>query len=128
MALHDVAQVQFVERFGMLGEFIRPIRGTGHAAELFGSFYLFKGMDEHVIGDVLLAELDPAHLFFALPRCSVPVGKDVCGTVSPGPCDAGPGGTGMSCPHSMTGATGTAPFRSALRHRLAYKVRAAALP
>ena len=64
LAPHDVAQVQCVERLGMLGEFIRPIWGAGHAAELFGSFNLFKGMDEHVIIDVLLVELDPAHLFF----------------------------------------------------------------
>ena len=66
MAPHDVAQVQGVERLGMLGEFIRPIWGAGHTAELFGSFNLFEGMDEHVVVDVLLVELDPAHLFFRL--------------------------------------------------------------
>ena len=48
----------------MLGEFIRPIWGASHAAELFGSFHLFEGMDEHVIIDVLLVEFDLAHLFF----------------------------------------------------------------
>ena len=64
MAPHDVAQVQCVERLGMESEFIRPVWGAGHAAELFGSFNLFEGMDEHVILDVLLVEFDPAYLFF----------------------------------------------------------------
>ena len=64
LAPHDVAQVQGVECLGMLGEFVRPIRGASYAAELFGSFNLFEGMQEHVIVDVLLVEFDPAHLFF----------------------------------------------------------------
>ena len=51
----------------MLGQLIGTVRGARNALELFGSFELIKRVDEHVVLNVTLIQLHPAHVFFWFP-------------------------------------------------------------